>query len=363
MSESIFKKEIKLDFLKRGKVKAKDLILFYKQLSIMLTAGIGITDCFYILIDENKDNPSFRDVLKKIVEDLENGSKLSMAMSNHPKIFKSYEINVTKSGEATGKLDEVLNYVGEEMESNDDILHKVKSAMTYPIFVVGVMFCVFIIMIVYIFPKIMEMVTELDGNLPVTTKILMWVSSFLQKNMIFILIFLVLFIAWLLKFKKTEKGKMFFDKIKLKLPIVKNIFKKIYIVRFSRSFFTLLKSGIPINDALNICAEIIGNKVYEKAVFEVSDDIENGESIAGSFGKHEDIFPTIFIKMLSIGEKTGELDDLISKANIYFTKELQNIMGSLVTLIEPIIIVILGIGVAIIVSAVLLPMYSLSSQF
>ena len=357
-------KDLNFDFLKKmQKVKTKELILFYKQLSVMLASGIGITDSFEILIEESDDKSPLRDILEEVLEDIESGSKMSEALERHPKVFKNYEVSIIESGEATGRLDEVLGNISDELESNSDIFGKVKSALAYPVFVVATMFVVFFIMIVFILPEITSMMSEFNGDLPLPTKVIMAVSNFCRSNILLILVFIVLVIIFILRFRKTEKGELFFDRLKIKLPIFKNIFKKIYIVRFSRSFYTLLKSGISVNEALKICANVVDNKVYKEAIENIVIDVENGENMSSSLEKYKDIFPTIFIKMISIGEKTGELDELVNKTSSYFTKELQNVIGSLVSLIEPIIIVILGIGVAIIVAAILLPMYSLSSQF
>lgn len=361
---SLLKQEINLDFIKKArKVKTKEIILFYKQLSVMLTSGIGITDSFMILMEESDDQSPLKEILEKIFDDIESGSRLSEALSKYPKTFHDYEISIIRSGEATGRLDEVLGHISEEMESNSDIFGKVKSALAYPIFVVATMIVVFFIMIVFILPEMTKMMEGFKGELPLPTRIIMGISNFARNNLLLIFIFLVFIVVALLRFKKTEKGAIFFDGLKIKLPIFKNIFKKIYIVRFSKSFYTLLKSGIPVNEALKICADVFNNKVYKQAINNVVLDVENGENMSYSLEKYKDLFPTIFIKMISIGEKTGELDELVNKTSSYFTKELQNVIGSLVSLIEPIIIVVLGVGVAIIVAAILLPTYSLSSQF
>jgi len=360
---NIFSKDLDLSFLKIKKVKVKEIIIFYNQLSVMLAAGVGISDCFDILIEETKENKYFKNVLTKIFEDIKNGVALSISMSKNKQIFNEYEINIVKSGEATGKLDESLKYLAEEIESNNDIFNKVKSALAYPAFVVATMICVFILMMLFVVPKIVEMVKEMSGNLPLPTKLFIGFAEFFQKNIPFILIGMAILVVAVLKLRKTEKGRYFFDSMKIKLPVLKDVYSKIYIVRFTRSFYTLLKAGISINEALIICSEIVGNVLYKEAIRDVSLEIANGKSISSSFEKYENLFPTIFIKMVSIGERTGELDELVNKTNSFFYKDLQNITGSITSLIEPVIIIVLGIAVAIIAIAILLPMYSLSSQF
>lgn len=363
MDQKILSKDIDLSFLKIKKVKVKEIILFYNQLSVMLTAGVGISDCFDILIEETTDNKFFKDILTKIFEDVKNGIALSISMARYPKTFNNYEINIIKSGEATGKLDESLKYLAEEIESNNDIFNKVKSALAYPAFVIVTMIAVFILMMIFVVPKIVEMVKEMSGTLPLPTRLFIGFAEFFQKNIFFILGGMVLIVLFALRLRTTEKGRLFIDTMKIRLPVLKNVYSKIYIVRFTRSFYTLLKSGISINDSLIICSEIVGNVLYKEAIRDVSLDIANGKSIATSFEKYPNLFPTIFAKMVSIGERTGELDELVNKTNSFFYKDLQNVTGSITSLIEPVIIIVLGIAVAIIAVAILLPMYSLSSQF
>lgn len=343
----------------KRKVKLKDLAIFFRQLAIMFTANIKITEVFKILLNQEKN--SLTPIIKDIISKVDDGCKLSEAVSYYPKVFNNYHVSIIRTGEMTGKLSESLNFLADELEKDYDTSNKIKNALIYPVFVLITMIIVVNVITIYVIPKISTILLEGGGELPLITRILIAISNFFSRNIIFILLVIALIVFISKKYYNTEQGKIFFHKLLLKLPIFGKIFNKIYITRIAKNLFVLIKSNIPIIDSLVVLSETIGNKIYEKIIIDATDGIKNGEKISIAFSNNEYI-PQMFVEMLTIGENTGELGYVLEKVSNYYTRESEDITNSLTSLIEPIIIVILGILVTFIVLSVLLPIYSLSSQ-
>lgn len=349
----------KISDIFKERISIKDLTVFFRQLAIMFSANVQISDIFKILLNQEKSKltPIIEDLLDKV----ENGYKLSEAMALHPKVFSKYYISILKPGEATGNLDESLNFLAGELESSYDTLNKIKSALTYPIFILITMFVVVGIIITYVIPTMTEVLSETGGELPMITQVLISISKFFINNIIFIILGLLLISFICIKYYNTNEGKKFFHSLLLKIPIFGKVFQKIYIARMSKNLYVLIRSSVPLIESLYITADIVGNKVYEDIVRSATEKIKNGERISLSFAEHKEI-PIMFTGMISIGEKTGKLDYVLEKIASFYIRELKNITDSITSLIEPVIMVFLGVVVALIVAAVLLPMYSLSSQ-
>jgi len=343
----------------KERINIKDLTVFFRQLAIMFSANIQIADIFKILI--NQGSGKLKPIIEDLLDKVENGYKLSEAMAFHPKVFSKYYISILKPGEATGNLDESLNFLAEELENNYDTLNKIKSALTYPIFILITMVIVIGIIIVYVVPTMTDVLSETGGQLPMVTRVLISVSKFFINNTIFIILGVILVSFLCIKYYNTDKGRKFFHALLLKIPIFGKVFQKIYIARISKNLYVLTRSSVPLIESLTITADIVGNKIYEDIIRNATEKIKNGERISIAFAEHEEI-PIMFIGMISIGEKTGKLDYVLEKIASFYTRELKNITDSITSLIEPVIMVFLGIVVALIVMAVLLPMYSLSTQ-
>lgn len=340
-------------------IKTKDLTVFFRQLAIMFSSNIQISDIFQILLNQNKS--ALKEIIKDLSNKIEDGYKLSEALSFHPKVFNKYYISILKSGETTGKLDESLNFLATELEDNYDTFNKIKSALLYPIFIFFTMIIVICIIIIYVIPKMTEILLETGGDLPLLTKILISFSNFFVDNIIFIVLVIALIIFCCIKYYKTINGRLFFHSLVLKIPVFGKILQKIYITRISKNLYILTKSDIDIIESLHITSEIVGNNVYENIIKKVSEKIKNGEKISLSFAEFKEI-PLMFVGMVSVGEKTGKLDYVLEKISNFYTRELKNISNAITSLIEPVVMVFLGIVVALIVASVLLPMYSLSTQ-
>lgn len=342
------------------KVKSKELTMFYRQLAILFEADVSPLESLKILGDQTT-NPFFRDLIFQVEKDIKGGEPLSQAMAKHKKVFSSFYINVIKAGEATGKLHDVLKYLADHAERDYNLTHKVKGAFIYPIAILCLFLVVGTLMMIYVVPSLSSMLIEIGGELPITTKILIGMSNFLKKWILLVVLGVIGLIILIIRFKKTEQGVLFFDKLKLKIPIFKDLSKKIYLARFAENFQTLLKGGIPILQALDITAKVIGNKVYEKIVLDARERVRVGETISSSFSAHPKEITPMVSQMIGVGEKTAQLDNILEKVANFYGQEVDRMVANMTQLIEPIMILVLGVGVGFLVSSILMPIYNISS--
>jgi type IV pilus assembly protein PilC len=343
-----------------GGVKAKDLVVFSRQFSVLVSANVALVQSLRLLVDQT-ENVKLKNIIAIVADDVDGGARLSDSLMKHPKIFSNFYINVVRSGETSGKLDEVLNYLADELEKDYDMTSKIKGAMIYPAFVLCGLGGVGVMMIVFVIPKLMDVITQSGAQLPIATRILIGVSNIMTHYWWLILIILIGLFALLKYLTGTPSGKMFFDKILLKLPIFGHLFQLIYLVRFTRSLQTLIIGGVSISKGLAITAEVVNNSVYKRIIEETKKEVEDGNSISSVFSRSKEI-PNMVAQMMSIGEKTGRLDVILERITDFYSREINNIVANLMTLMEPIIMVVMGIGVGIMVAAVIMPMYSLSSS-
>lgn len=343
----------------RKKVKLKDLTVFSRQFATMINSGVSITRALAILAEQT-DNPTLAEVIRQLRKDVEAGLSLSEALAKHDKIFPPIFVNMTRAGEAGGVLDEVLLRLAEHFEKDAAIRGRVKSALTYPVAVLVFSLLIATAMIVFVVPTFMNMFESLGGNLPAATQMLVNLSNFVRGRW-YIIIGTIVGIIYLYKFlNKTEKGKFFFDSIKLKLPIFGMLIKKMSLSKFSRTFSTLVASGVPILQAMDIVADTAGNEVVAKAIREARSSIKEGESISKPLSKSP-VFPPMVVQMISIGEETGALDTMLKKIADFYDEEVSAMVESLTSLLEPILMIFLGILIGGIVIALYLPMFSIIS--
>jgi len=343
-----------------SKVKNKDLVVFARQFSILISASVTLVESLKILANQTT-SPKFRQVVSELASEVDGGARLSDSLESRDEIFSKFFVNVVRSGETSGKLDEVLNYLADELEKDYDMTSKIKGAMIYPAFVFTGLVAVGIIMMVFVVPKLTEMMRQTGGELPGSTRALIAISDFLVGSWYFLLIFALGAVYFFRKFYKTEKGKNIIDRISLKLPIFGNLLNKIYLVRFARSLNTLLVGGVTITSGLKIVAEVIDNAVYKELIDNTRKEVENGNSISDVFSEAAFI-PHMVPQMIKVGEKTGRLDTVLSRIVDFYSREISNIVANLMTLMEPIIMVIMGIGVGVMVAAIVLPMYQMSAN-
>jgi type IV pilus assembly protein PilC len=342
-------------------IKSKDLVIFSRQFSIMVAANMPIMESLVILVDQT-NNLTLKNLIADIAFEIDSGSFLSDAFAKRPKIFSKFFVNIIRSGESSGKLDEVLNYLADEMEKNYDIVSKIRGAMIYPAFILTALIGVGIVLMVYIIPNLTVILTETGATLPLSTRLVIGASNFLTHYLVLIIIVLVGLGVVLHFYLKTYNGKRQLDILKLRLPIFGRLFKYIYLMHFSRSLSTLLKGGVAITRSLEIVADVVGNTIYKELILETLESINDGNPLATVF-EASDYIPKMVPQMIAVGERTGKVDSVLDRISAFYTRESANMLDNLSKLMEPLIMVIMGVGVGIMVAAVLLPMYNLASQF
>lgn len=342
-------------------IKTKDLVVFSRQFSIMMTANVPVTETLVTITEQTK-NFKFKNVISKVAYDVDNGSFLSDAFKKHPHVFSEFYCNVVKAGETSGKLDEVLDYLANEIEKDYDLIKKFKGALIYPLFVVSGLAIVGLIFIFFVLPELTKILEETGASLPLATRIVIAVTNFIQGYYFLVIAFIVGIVVALKLFLKTKVGRRNIDIILLKMPILGQILQLVYLIRFSRSLGTLLRGGVSITRSLDIVSGIVKNTVYKDIILKSIDEVNEGSSIVGVL-ESSDYVPKMIPQMISVGEKTGRLDSVLEEIAKFYDKEVSNKLSNLSTILEPVIMVIMGIGVGIMVAAIILPMYNIASQF
>ncbi len=345
---------------KGGKVTTKDVVVFSRQFSTMVNAGLPILQGLTI-VAEQAENPDFRVVMTKVRDDISNGVPLSEAMAKYPKVFTTLYVNMVKAGEQGGILDVIFERLSEYMEKAEGVSRKVKSAMMYPIVVMSVALLVVIFLMVKVVPTFRDVFASFGAKLPAPTQFLIDVSDFLaSKKSVLIVIFLVAFWIALSMYRKTKAGAYNWDLMILKLPVFGVLARKAAVAKFARTLGTLIKSGVPIMDALETVAKTSGNLVLERAVLNARDSVREGKTLTQPL-KESKVFPPMVTQMINVGEETGALDAMLSKIADFYEDEVDAAVEGLTSIIEPILIVFLGVTIGFIVVAMFMPMFSIGN--
>jgi len=346
---------------RRKKVAAKDLSIFTRQFSVMIDAGLPLVQCLEILAQQ-QENKNFQMVLTQTRQDVEEGSTLAAAMARHPKTFDSLFVNMIEAGEAGGILDLILQRLSSYIEKIVKLRRDVVSAMVYPSAVIVIAIAVIAVIMVFVIPSFQNIFTGLLGPgelLPLPTRIVVGISEFLAGIGGLIILGVVVAISLALRFYyKTPGGRRIIDKVLLKVPVIGSILRKIAVARFSRTLSTLLSSGVPILQSLEITGRTAGNVILEEAIQKVRTGVERGESVVEPL-KATEVFPNMVSQMIAIGEQTGALDAMLGKIADFYEQEVDSAIASLLTLIEPIMIGFLGVTIGSIVIAMYLPLFTL----
>jgi type II secretory pathway component PulF len=350
--------KIKL-FIERS--NTKDLVIFSRQFSVMISANVPVVESLLILIEQT-ENFSLKKMIADIAFEVDAGSLLSDAFEKRPDIFSNFFVNIIRSGETSGKLDEVLNYLADEMEKGYDMASKVKGAMIYPIFILVGLVAVGVVLLVYVIPNLTSVLTESGAELPFATRVVIGASTFLQSYLVLIIIACAGLGVAARYYLKTYNGRRNLDYVKLHMPIFGTLFKYIYLMRFTRSLSTLLKGGVTITKSLEVVAEVVSNIIYQEIILATLESINDGNPIS-TVMENENTIPKMVPQMLSVGERTGKIDVVLDKITDFYGREADKMLANLSTLMEPIIMTIMGIGVGIMVAAVIMPMYNMASQF
>lgn len=367
--ESLRKRELIIVSIEEQKAKAKglaiiresvtldDLAIFSRMLATLVDAGIPLVGALDALQDQ-VEKKSFRNVVRKIRDDVEGGLSLSEAIARQPNVFSPFFMNMVKAGESSGQLDEILDRVASYLEKTLALIRKVRSSLIYPAVVVFMAIAITTFLIVKVVPTFKSIFVTMGVELPLATRILIGFSDFTRKWFPMVTTSFVIFIIALARFIRTDKGKLIFDTLTLKLPVLGPLLKKVAIARFARTLSTLQRSGVSILTALEIVGKTSGNKIIEAAVIKTKSSIKEGESIAQPLAA-SNVFPRMVTRMISVGEQTGKLEEMLGKIAEYYESEVDAAVSGLTSLIEPLIIAFLGIVVGGIVVSMFLPIVKL----
>jgi len=340
------------------KVKLDDLVIFSRQLATMVEAGIPLVSVLDVL-SQQIETKGFAAVIGKVRDDVETGSSLSQALSKHQKIFSQLYINMVKAGESSGMLDEILNRVATYLEKTAALQRKLKTAMIYPIAVISIATAITVFLLVKVVPTFKGIFDMLGGTLPLPTQILLLASDFLRHWFLFGFIGVIIFIVALVQCAKTEKGKLILDTLLLKLPVFGSIIRKVSVAKFSRTLSTLVKSGVPILSSLDIVAKTSGNKVIEAVIKDTQKSVRDGKNLAEPLAKAK-VFPPMVTRMIAVGEQAGELEKMLTKIADFYDEQVDAAVTGLTSLIEPMIIVFLGVIIGGIVLAIFMPIFKIT---
>lgn len=340
------------------KVKMKDVVIMSRQMSTLFESQVSALKAFNLLAT-NTENKALVKVLGEVEEDIKAGVSISEALSKHKEVFSDFYVNMVKSGEESGKLTQTFSYLADYLDRQYQLTSKTKNAFIYPSFVIGVFIIVMIMMFTFIVPKLAEIIEESSADIPVFTKIIMWISDIFVQYGIFFLIAIILGIILLARYAKTESGKLYFDRLKLSVPIFKNIYSKLYLSRISDNMDTMLSSGIPIVRSIELTSNVVGNRVFEVILRDVAESVKSGSSLSDAFSKHVEI-PQIMTGMVRVGEETGSIGNILKTLGKFYSREVNEAVDNLVGLIEPIMIIILGLGVGILLASILIPIYNIA---
>jgi len=340
------------------KVKTKDIVIFTRQFSTMIDAGLPLVQGLNILADQSS-NPTFRVILKQVTKDVEGGSTLAEALKKHPKVFDDLFVNLIAAGEVGGILDTILQRLAAFIEKSDDLKRKIKGAMTYPAVVVAIAIIVIAVILIFVIPVFQEMFTSFGSALPAPTQFVVNMSDFMKSNVVWIILaFIAMGFAYK-QYRNSEGGRKTTDNIFLRLPIFGDLLKKTAVARFTRTLGTMLASGVPILDSLEIVAKTAGNVVIEEIIYDVRSSIAEGQTIAEPLSEN-DIFPGMVTQMISVGEATGALDTMLNKVADFYDKEVDAAVDALTSMLEPLLMLFLGGTIGGLVIAMYLPIFSMA---
>lgn len=341
------------------RVANKEIVILSRQIATLFESQVSAVRVFKLLGSESK-NRLLRSALSDVVDDIQAGNTISTALEKHGKIFSPFYVNMVRAGEESGKLDQTFSYLADHLDRSYAVTSKAKNALIYPAFVVFTFITVMILMLTLVIPRISAIFINSGQELPIYTKMVVGLSNFFVSYGVFIAILIIVagFFAW--KFSKTEQGKFSVSGLKLSIPFLGSLYRKLYLSRISDNLGTMLSSGIAMVRAIEISATVVGDSTYEKLLLESSQAIKSGSPVSESLGRYPEI-PNIMIQMIRVGEETGELGKILDTLSKFYSREVKNAVDTLVTLIEPMMIVALALGVGVLLAAVLMPIYNISA--
>ena len=348
--------ESSLPFLDR--VPMKDIVLMSKQASTLFEAQVSAVKTFELL-GENAESKGIKKALAQVTEDIRGGTSISAAMAKQPKVFSDFYVNMVRAGEESGKLTETFIFLAEYLERSYALTSKTKSALVYPAFIIFTFISVMVLMLVKVIPQMAGIIKESGQEIPTYTKITLGLSDFFVNYGIFLLIFIVIAGFLIFRMLQSETGRGRFDQIQINLPGFGKLYRKIYLARIADNINTMLTSGIPVVRTLEIAGDVVGNTVFKNILQDAVEEVKGGNSISNAFGKHEEI-PQIMVQMIKVGEETGSIGKILKTLARFYNKEVTNTVDTLIGLIEPAMIVLLGVGVGGLLMSVMVPIYNVA---
>lgn len=341
-------------------VSNKDIVILSKQMATLFEAQVSPIKIFTLLSSE-VENQVLRKSLGQVVADIQGGATISKALAKHPAIFSDFYVNMVRSGEETGKLDETFNYLAEHLDRNYEVVSKVKNALIYPIFVVTVFVAVLALMFTFIIPKISSIILESGQAIPLYTKAVFAISDFFLDFGLIFLVAIVVGLYFLFRYVRTDAGSSAWARFKLDIPYFGTLYRKLYLSVIADNMNTMILSGIPMLKAIEVTSQIVDNQVYRAILSESLEGVKGGKALSQTFSPHPEI-PNILVQMIKVGEETGELGSIFKTMARFYQREVVNAVDTLVSLIEPVMIVSLGLAIGILLSSVLIPIYDIASS-
>ncbi len=341
-------------------VSQKELVIFFQQLSTLIEARVPIVSSLRTISDQS-GNKYLRIIIKEMSDDIEDGMSFSDALERHPDVFSALTINMIRAGEVSGSLQKSISFVAENIEKNYQLMSKIRGAMYYPAFVLLVAFIIGFLVVTFILPKITILIKDLNVPVPWYTSVLIWIGDFMQIYWWAVLMVLAAGVGAFIYYIRTDSGRRELEMVILKIPVIGTLARNIYITRFAENLAALLNGGIPVVRSLVIVSEVIGNRVFQKIVLRAAEEVKTGGAMSGVFIQTHEM-PPIVSQIIRIGEETGTLSKVLKSVSRFYSQEVDNMTRTLTTLIEPVLIVFLGIGVGILVVGVLMPIYNIAGQ-
>ena len=343
------------------KVSYREVVVLSRQMATLFQAQVSALRVFQLLGQES-ENEILKKNLIEITDDIQGGMSLSNALGKHPETFSDFYVNMVRAGEESGNLSNTFNYLADYLDRTYELISKTKNALIYPIFVIVVFCIVMILMLVVVIPKLSAIILETGKELPIYTKVVIAMSNFLINYGVMMLVILGIagFVFW--RFLSTPKGKSTVSRFSLDLPYLGDLYRKLYLARIADNLNTMLSSGIAVVHAVEISASVVGNEIYKEVLLTVASDVRTGVPLSGAMGKHKEI-PSIMVQMIKVGEETGEVGNILQTLAAFYKREVDNAIETLIGLIEPAMIILLGLGVGGLLVSVLMPIYDVASSF
>ncbi len=341
------------------RIPMKDVVIMSRQTAALFDAQVSAVKVFNLL-SENLDNKSLRIILQSVSQDIQSGISISGAMSKYPQAFSNFYVNMVKAGEESGKLTETFNFLADYLERSYELNNKTRNALIYPAFVILTFITVMVLMLVMVIPRLSAILIESGQKIPFYTQVVIALSDFFVNYGVFILLLVAVGALFVWRSARSDKGQFRIDSLKINMPYFGVLYRKIYLSRIADNMDTMLSAGIPIVRALEISSDVVDNKVYEEIIDQTLQEVKGGNSISGAFGKHPEM-PAIMVQMVKVGEETGSLGSILKTLARFYRREVDTTVDTLIGLIEPAMIILLGLGVGFLLTSILVPIYNIAS--